>query len=165
MNLKPDDKLAVIASEQKLQRFVDYVSNLKDEDKAMILCSDVKYFIPWRAVWNEKSLSTDCRLIFDESQGTKRGCSLNGLLAKDPNVTNNLIGIVIRWITCKHAFHTDISKMYNAVRLDKTHWRYQLYLWNDDLTEGVKPLWKVIKTLIYGVRPSGNLAVCAEKNG
>ena len=44
LNLKPDDKRAVIESEQKLQKlgFVDYVSNLKDDDKAMILGSDVK---------------------------------------------------------------------------------------------------------------------------
>ena len=80
-NLKPDDKHAVIESEQKLQKlgFVDYVSNLKDDDdKAMILSSDVKYFIPWRAVWNKKSLSTDCRLVLDGSQGTKGGFSLNG---------------------------------------------------------------------------------------
>ena len=148
-NLKPDDKRAVIESEQKLQKlsFVDYVSNLKDDDKAMILSSDVKYFIPWRAVWNEKSLSTDCRLDFDGSQGTKGDCSLNSLLAKGANGINNLIGILIRRITCRHAFHTDISKMYNAVRLNKTHWRYQLYLWNDDLTEGLNPYGKLLRHL------------------
>ena len=72
LNLIPEDKRAVIESERKLRKlgFVDYVSNLKDDDKAMILSSDVKYFIPWRTVWNEKSLSTDCRLVFDGSQGT-----------------------------------------------------------------------------------------------
>ena len=77
----------------------------------MILGSDVKYFIPWGAIWNEKSLSTDCRLVFDGSQGTKESCSLNSLLAKGANGINNLIGILIRWITCKHAFHTDIQNV------------------------------------------------------
>ena len=103
---------------------------------------------------DEKSLSIDCRLVFDGSQGTKGGCSLNSLLAKGANGINNLIGILIRWITCKHAFHTVISKMYDAIRLDKTHWRYQLYLWNDDLTEGVKPLWN--DDLTEGVKPLWN---------
>ena len=77
----------------------------------MILGSDVKYFIPWGAIWNEKSLNTDCRFVFDGSQGTKESCSLNSLLAKGANGINNLIGILIRWITCKHAFHTDIQNV------------------------------------------------------
>ena len=42
----------------------------------------------------------------------------------------------------------------------KEHWRFQLYLWDERLRVGVTPVWKVIKTLIYGVRPSGNLAEC-----
>ena len=45
---------------------------------------------------------------------------------------NNLIEILIRWTTHKHAFHTDIQK-YNAVRLEKMHRCYQLYLWSENL--------------------------------
>ena len=71
----PEDKLAVIESEEKLQtlRFVDYVSNLDDYDQNLIVFSDIKYFIPWRSVWNDKSLITPSRLVFDTSQGTKTG--------------------------------------------------------------------------------------------
>ena len=50
--------------------------------------------------------------------------------------------------------------MYNVIRLDNVHWKYQLFLWSDDLMVGDVPLWKVIKTVIYGVRPSGNIAEC-----
>ena len=106
-------------------------------------------------------MTTPWRLVFDASRGTKEGCSLNSLLAKGSNNMNNLAGIHIKWRTHKHAFHTDVSKMYNAVRLKKAHWRYQLYLWNDGLDSGKPPVWKVIKTLIYGVRSSGNQAECA----
>ena len=50
-------------------------------------------------------------------------------------------------------------KMYNAVKLDRSHWIYQLYLWNDSFeVEG--PQWKVIKPLIYGVKSSVNQAEC-----
>ena len=48
--------------------------------------------------------------------------------------------------------------MYNRARLDPEHWRYQLYYWVDDLQPGSLPRIKVIKTLIYVVRPSGKLA-------
>ena len=156
----PQDKLAVIQSEAKLQDlgFVDFVDNLPQEDKELILNSRVKYFIPWRAVWNLKSLSTPCRLVLDASQCPRNGCSLNSLLAKGANNMNKLIEVFIRWTIHKYAFHCDIQKMYNAIRLDKAHWRYQMYLWENELKVGSRPFWKVIKTLIYGVRPSGNLA-------
>ena len=94
--------------------FVDYVANLDGENREMIMSSKVKYFIPWRAVWNEKSLSTPCRLVFDASQGTRGGCSLNSLLAKGANGMNKLVEILIRWTVRKYAFHTDITKMYQA---------------------------------------------------
>ena len=99
-------------------------------------------------------------MVFDDSQATKGGCSLNSLLPKGMNRMNKLVEIMIRWSTWKHAFHTDISKMYNVIRLDNVHWKYQLFLWSDDLMVGDVPLWKVIKTVIYGVRSSRNIAEC-----
>ena len=73
LSCQPEDKDAVIESARKLQLlgFVDYVSNLDVDDKAMIESSEVKYFIPWRAVWNLKSVSTLCRLVFDAPQGMR----------------------------------------------------------------------------------------------
>ena len=118
------------------------MSNLDVDDKAMIESSDVKYFIPWRAVWNQKSVSTPCRLV---------------LLAKR---ANSMIEMLTRWTVHRYAFHTDIQKMYNEVCLDKSHWRYLLYLWGNGLLEDRSSQWKVIKTLIYCVRSSGNLAEC-----
>ena len=163
LTVNPVDKVSVIEFQQKLQDlgFVDFLSNLSDDVKSSIFGNKVVYFIPWRAVWNEGSVTTGCRMVFDASQAVKGGCSLNSLLPKGVNGMNKLVEILIRWSTWKHAFHTDISKMYNAVRLDKSHWKYQLYLWNDTLNENDEPQWKVIKTVIYGVRPSGNIAECA----
>ena len=71
---------------------------------------------------------------------------------------NKLVAIVIRWIVWPFAFHCDIQKMYNTILLKSEHWRYQMYLWRDDLDAERPPHRKVIKTAIYGVRPSGNLA-------
>ena len=67
---------------------------------------------------------------------------------------------MIRSKTKKHAIRTDISKMSNRLYLDKKYWRYQLYIWDDGLDINSELRWKVIKTLIYGVRYSGNLAEC-----
>ena len=162
LSSKPLDKKAVIESEGKLQDlgYVEYLANLPREDQDAIKNAKVKYFIPWRTVWNENSLSTPLRLVFDASASPRGACSLNDTLAKGANTMNKLIDIFIRWTAHKWAFHTDIKKMYNSLNLHKSHWQYQLYFWNKNLDTNKPPCEKVIRTLIYGVKPSGNLAEC-----
>ena len=49
-----------------------------------------------------------------------------------------------------------ISHWYTEnIQLDRSHWDYQLYFWSDSFNI-TDPKWKVIKTLIYGVKSSGN---------
>ena len=48
--------------------------------------------------------------------------------------------------------------MYNSIKLRQDDWCYQRYIWQQDLDPSKIPDEKVIKTLIYGVRSSGNQA-------
>ena len=155
-----DDKQQVIESESKLQTlgFVEYLDDLPEDERELVLSSDPKYFIPWTVVWNTNSVSTSTRLVFDASRKPPEGCALNDILPKGVNGMNKLVEILIRWSVHRCAFHCDIQKMYNTIRLDKAHWCYQLYLWSENLELDQEPRWKVIKTLIYGVVSSGNQA-------
>ena len=159
LDSKPAEKDAIIKSEAKLHD-LGYVAFLDQLPKATqdFILTNVKYVIPWRAVFNKNSVSTPCRLVFDASASPLGKCSLNSLLAKGTNNLNSLVMIMIRWLCSTYAFHTDISKMYNTIWLDKAHWRYQMYFWEGELKVGVAPRLKVIKTAIYGVRSSGNVA-------
>ena len=154
------EKNEVIKSELKLQTlgYVEFVDKLPDEEKQNIVNSSIKYFIPWRVAWNPNSVSTFCRLVFDASMKSTNRYSLNDLLVKGRNSMNKLVEIVIRWGIHKFAYHSDIQKMYNTIKLNKEHWCYQLYLWENNLNPTEKPEWKVIRTLIYGVKSSGNQA-------
>ena len=155
----PKARQEVIDSEAKLQAlgFVEWMENLPEDDKNMILDSVVKYHIPWHPV-TSKSISTPVRIVFNCSHKTPSGYSMNDLLALGINSMNVLIEILIRWATHAWAYHADIRKMYNVVRLDKRYWQYQLYYWQKELDPNKEPSLKVIKTLIYGSRPSGQLA-------
>ena len=53
-----------------------------------------------------------------------------------------------------------MQKMYNCVKLDQNDWCFQRYLWKDDLNENNPVEEKIIKTIIYGVKCSGNQAEC-----
>ena len=149
-----------IRSEQKLQDLghVDYVKNLSCELQEMLRNNEIQNFIPWRAVWKESSISIPCLVVFDASQATSSGFSLNDILAKGRNNMNKLVEIVIRWYTHKFAFHTDVQKMYNSVKLQEEDWCLQRYIWQENLDPTKIPEEKIIKTLIYGVKSSGNQA-------
>lgn len=154
------DKQDVLESEAKLQQlgYVEYVCNLPKEDQDQLQTCKMHYYIPWRAVWKSNSFSTPCRIVFDASQPTASGFSLNDVLAKGRNNLNHLQEILIRWSVQPTAIHTDIKKMYNTIKLHKSHWCYQRYLWQNSLDPSKSPEQKVIKTLIYGVKSSSNQA-------
>ena len=156
------DKDDIIESEAKLQQlgYVDYVKHLPIHIQNYLVEHQVQNYIPWRAVWKVNSVSTPCRIVFDASQATSSGYSLNDLLAKGRNNLNRLQEILIRWSIHKVAIHTDIRKMYNTVNLDLKDWCYQRYIWQSEFNPTKIPEEKVVKTLIYGVRSSDNQAEC-----
>ena len=159
--LNQKDKEDIISSESKMHKlgFVDFVENLSTEQQKLLKESSIQNYIPWRAVWKLSSISTPCRVVFDASHPTRSGTSLNDILAKGTNNLNKLQEILLRWSIRRVGLHTDVSKMYNTIKLDPIHWPFQRYIWQDDLEPTKIPRQKVIKTLIYGVRSSGNQAV------
>ena len=156
----PEDKQDVIRSEAKLQELghVEYVCNLTEEQQSKLKENPVQNFIPWSVVWKDNSLSTPCRVVFNASLPTETGLSLNDILAKGRNNMNLLVEIFIRWRSHAFAFHTDVQKMYNTVKLREEDWSLQRYIWHHNLDPKCIPQEKVIKTLIYGVKSSGNQA-------
>ena len=99
--------------------------------------------------------------MFDASSVTGSGYSLNDLLAKGINSLNSMLEIFMRFRCWEVALHTDVRKLYNHVNLKDAHWRFHLYFWERELNVTKDPKEKVVKTIIYGVRSSGNQAECA----
>ena len=96
---------------------------------------------------------------FNGSLPTDTSLSLNDILAKGRNNLNKLVEIVISWMTHKCVYHTDVQKMYNSVKLVENQWCLQRYIWQKELDIAKIPEEKVIKTLIYSIKSSGNQAV------
>ena len=97
-------------------------------------------------------------MVFDASHPTSSKSSLNDILAKGRNNMNKLVEVFIRWRTHQIGFHTDVAKMYNSVKLHPNDWCLQRYLWKNELNDENPIEEKVVKTLIYGVKSSGNQA-------
>ena len=157
---KEELKQAVIASEQKLQTRgkVDWVCNLSPELQEMLQNNPVKNFIPWLIQQNDNSITTAVRLVFHGSDKTPSGYALNDITAKGRNSLNKLVEVAIRWLTYPIAFHTDVQMMYNSVLLHEEDWCMQRYIYQEKLDPKMIAKEKVIKTVIYGNKASGNQA-------
>jgi hypothetical protein len=152
-------RLDVIKSHEKLRSkgYVKPLSELSSADQAMILNdTDGTYYIPWRVVHKEGSISTPCRMVFDASSKTPGGESLNNILAKGTNSLANLNHKLLKFRSKPDCFAADIKMAYNGVSLHPSHYKHQLYLWREDLNPDNPLIVMVVTTIIYGVRPSGN---------
>ena len=160
---KDENRKAIIASEQKLQSRgkVEWVHNLAPEIQEFLKNHPIQNYLPWRPVYKEDSGTTPCRLVFDASAPTPTGYSLNDIVAKGRNSLNKLQVVVLRWFAYAVAMHTDVEMMYNSVLLDQEHWCFQRYIFQADLDPKAIPLDKVMKSIIYGVKSSGNQAEAA----
>ena len=154
----PGMRVDAVKSHQKLldRGYVIAATELPAEIKRIVESTPGPgYFIPWRTVYNEGSVSTPCRLVFDASSKTPGGNSLNGVLAKGQNRLVKLQHLLIKFRHGQAAVTADISMAYNGTRLKPEHLAYQKYLWQDQLDPAAPVKVMHVTTLIYGVKPSG----------
>ena len=150
----------IIISHNKL-RDKGYVCRLDELPPDLLAAANQDgYYIPWRTV-ESGSLSTPVRMVFDASSKTSSGYSLNDILAKGVNMLANMVMLLAKFRMGAHAFTADVSMAYNCVALHPDFLRYHKYLWVEDLNPNGDVIEMVIRSLIYGVRSSGNQTIVA----
>ena len=113
------------------------------------------YYLPWRTVHKEGSLSTPVRTVFDASSSTTSGKSLNNILAKGSNKLETIFNLLVNFRAGKHAFLFDIRMAYNQLKLHPKSLTWHRYLWIPDLNPENEIEERVMLTIIYGVISSG----------
>ena len=148
----------ILKSHDKLRSkgYVAPYTELSPEERETVDTTPSEYFIPWRTVYNETSLSTPCRMVFDASSRTPGGESLNNILPKGQNKLARILHILIRFRSKRAALTADVRMAYNGVRLLPEYYAYQKYLWKEGLDPNNPTIVMIVKTLIYGVKPAGN---------
>lgn len=157
----PEMREDTLASHQKLldKGHVSALADLPEEHQKLVSSSKSDYHIPWRTVYNEGSLSTPCRMVFDASSKTKGGKSLNCILAKGQNRLAKLLHLLLRFRKKRCALTADISMAYNGLKLIPEHYAYQKYLWKEQLDMKNPTIVMIVKTLIYGVKSAGSQTI------
>lgn len=106
------------------------------------------YFLPHHPVFRDKSESTKLRVVFNASEPTTSGLSVNNLQMVGPTVQDSLFNILLRFRQYKYVLSGDIEKMYRQVRLRQSDRDLQLILWRDNEDEPLRTL--RLNTVTYG---------------
>ncbi len=78
-------------------------------------------------------------------------------MAKGDSKLANLLHLLIQFRKGKAALSADIRMAYNTIKLKPQFYKYQKMLWKDFLSIDGETIEMVIRTLIYGVKPAGQL--------
>ena len=76
---------------------------------------------------------------------------------------NRLTDVLLKARTKKFVWSSDISKLYNCLKLKPTSYAYQLFLYKSDLDTETPPDTYVMTVAWYGVTSSANQAIFALK--
>ena len=147
------DKMKEAHSDLVSKGFMAKMSDMPTEVQGRISDAPFHHYYPWRIVAKEDSVSTPIRMIVDPTM-----TGLNLILAKGENRLGNLVEILIRNRVKKHAWSSDISKMYNQLKLNESAYPYSLFLFNQSLQSDIPPDVWVMLVAWYGVTPTGNQA-------
>ena len=114
-----------------------------------------KWFLPHHGVYHKQIKSI--RVVFDCSSKYK-GISLNDKLLQGPDLTNNLVGVLLRFRNGEIAFTSDIQKMFYSIKVSKEDTNFLRFFWykNDDINS--KPVQFRLNVHVFGAKSSPSCA-------
>ena len=133
--------------------FMKKLSCMNSEVKQLIKDAEFVHYYPWNIVENEGSISTPMRMVVDPSM-----TGLNQTLAKGENTMGNMLNILLQCLSEEFAWASDISKLYNQLRLEPSALPFSLFLYHESLDINTPPeQWLMVRAW-YGVTPTGSQA-------
>ncbi|XP_044315224.1 uncharacterized protein LOC123037631 [Drosophila rhopaloa] len=106
------------------------------------------FYLPHHAVFKPDSTTTKVRLVFNASNKSSNGYSLNYILHTDLVLQSDLTTQIPKWRFFKYVFNADITKMYRQILVHSDHTRFQRILFRD---KGGKLCDYELNTVTFGV--------------
>lgn len=146
--------------ERKRQHFFTFMKAIFDNGHAELAPelqeTDERWYLPIFGIYHPKK-PDQLRAVFDSSAKFDN-LSLNDVLLSGPDLTNSLIGILLRFRRESVAIMTDIQQMFYCFRVDEKHRDYLRFLWYTD-NDFDKPLAEYRMCVhVFGNSPSPAIA-------
>ena len=123
------------SSEFYRNQYVNNINTLLHEgyarkcDSSSVPTEGKTWYLPHHGVYQE--VKQKLRIVFDCS-ANYRGLSLNGELLQGPDLTNQLVGVLLRFRMDYVPIMADIEAMFYQVRIPEEQRSYLRFLWWDD---------------------------------
>ncbi|XP_029167446.1 uncharacterized protein LOC114937947 [Nylanderia fulva] len=117
----------------------------------------IRCYLPHHGVLKEASTTTKLRVVFNGSQRTRTGNSLNSHLLTGANLLPALTDVLLRWRWHRYVFVTDIEKMYRQILVHPEDCSLQTILWRQHKTSEIQEY--ELLTVTYGMACAPFLAI------
>lgn len=115
------------------------------------------FYLPHHAVVREESCTTKCRVVFNASEKSSSGLSLNDIQFNGPTLQQDVFSILSRFRKHKYVMTADVSKMYRCIMLTEDERKYQRVFWRAEPNEKLECY--ELQTVTYGTTSAPYLAV------
>ncbi|XP_033744281.1 uncharacterized protein LOC117330169 [Pecten maximus] len=123
-------------NEMKRKHMVDFMKNITDrchaEEAPPITDDRERWYLPLFGVYHPKKPGK-IRGVFDSS-ATFQDMSLNQILMKGPDLTNNLLGVLLRFRKGRVAVTADIQQMFYCFSVRPDHRDFLRFYWYEEKT-------------------------------
>ena len=118
------------------QHYLDFMQKLFDNGHGETVRdtelspTTLRWYLPHFGVYHPQKPGKIC-VVFDSAAETK-GASLNKMLLSGPDLTNGLLGILIRFCQQPVAFMADIKQMFHSFLVQENHRDLLRFFWYKD---------------------------------
>ncbi|XP_055932821.1 uncharacterized protein LOC129962847 [Argiope bruennichi] len=151
------------------QLYSEFLTEYENLGHMQATCETPRYIMPHHGVFRPESSTTKLRVVFNASEATSSGQSLNDNLYSGSVVQDDLFAILLRFRKHSIVFTADIKKMYRQIWMHPDQCDLQCILWKD-LEEEKLRVFKLL-TVTYGTKCAPYLATrvlkqicCDEQN-
>ncbi|XP_063839096.1 uncharacterized protein LOC135088143 [Ostrinia nubilalis] len=117
--------------------------------------------LPHHCVIREQSTTTKLRVVFNASNKTSSGLSLNDVMCRGPNLQQDIQNLIIKWRQHRFAFTADLEKMFRQIWLSEKDQDLQRIMWRDHPTDQLREY--KLSTVTYGTKAAPFLAMMTLK--
>ncbi|GFY26442.1 uncharacterized protein TNCV_2877741 [Trichonephila clavipes] len=110
--------------------------------------SEVAYYMPHHGVLRPEKSTTKLRVVFNATNPTSNGLSLNSIQYNGGLVQNDLFTIMIKFREHPYAFTADVKMMYRMILIHESQQPLLRILWKESPEDPVKTF--EMKTVTYG---------------
>ncbi|XP_052770823.1 uncharacterized protein LOC128210513 [Mya arenaria] len=154
-------KRSLAKNPEKCNHMVQFMQKIFDSDAAKKVSENEengqeRWYLPLFGVYHPKKRDK-IRGVFDSSVFYK-GCCLNELLLSGPNLTNSLLGVLLRFRRDKYAFTADIEQMFYRFLVNAEHRTFLRFLWFENNNPERPLVIYQMRVHVFGNRPSPAVA-------